>query len=478
MRARQFLVAAAVVGLVVGAVPGALPGGVALSGDGSGGTTPTGTDAQRASAPAGQQLATVIEVTDDEVRGEVEATVFEADFESATESERATLLADRAATLRGRADRLTATQANVTASYRAGELSTVEYARELAVLNARSTVLLTAFERLGERAEDLPERELRGVGYDRAANEAATEQLDRLTGAGATALLQQYTGERAGEFSLDVDDGLSIEVENEDGERSREFERERPGDGTLVVNRSDALASARDALTADRDGEWLLTAAAADNDDGVYAFEFAFRGAGYTGEAEVSVDGETGQVFTLEAELEPREDGDGDLLIAVVEGTPAPGATVTLQVGAAGDPLADATVRVGDAVAGTTDANGELTVTLPTDDEVEITVEDGDREGELEFEFDDGEETEKDDDDGEETEEDDDDGEETEEDDDDGEEGEEDDRDGEEGEKDDNEDDGDDSDGDREGEEKEDDSGEQEGEEDDDYQEDSEDDTG
>ncbi|MEF8900003.1 MAG: hypothetical protein V5A25_02080 [Halovenus sp.] len=393
MRARQFLVAAVVVVLVVGIVPGALPGGVAFSSDGPADATPAGTDTQQASAPVGQQLATVIEVTDDEVKGEIEAIAFETDFESATESERATLLADRAATLRERTDRLTATQANATTSYRAGELSTVEYARELALLNARSTALLTAFERLDERAEDVPERELQAAGYDRAANEAAAEQLTRLTGAGATALLKQYTGERAGEFSVDVDDGLSIEVENDDGERSREFEREQPGDGALVVDRSDALASARNALTADRDGEWLLTAAETDSDDGVYAFEFAFRGAGYTGEAEVGVDGETGQVFTLEEELEPREDdGDDDLLIAVVEGTPAPGATVTLQVGAAGEPLADATVEIGDTAAGTTDANGELTVTLPTDDEVEITVEHGDREGELEFEFDDEEE--------------------------------------------------------------------------------------
>ena len=105
-----------------------------------------------------------------------------------------------------------------------------------------------------------------------------------------------------------------------------------------------------------------------------------------------------GKVFTEEAEEEEEadeedvdeEDTDEELSAEIVSGDPAPGATVTLEVSGSDGTVADAAVHVNGDDAGTTDADGQITVTLPEDDEVEIDVRDSDREGELEIEFEDG----------------------------------------------------------------------------------------
>lgn len=79
-----------------------------------------------------------------------------------------------------------------------------------------------------------------------------------------------------------------------------------------------------------------------------------------------------------------------ELSIAVVEGTPGPGATITVEVTADGDPVAGAEVEVAGETAGTTDADGRLTVTLPETEEnaVEIRADSGDLSGERTITFD------------------------------------------------------------------------------------------
>lgn len=64
-----------------------------------------------------------------------------------------------------------------------------------------------------------------------------------------------------------------------------------------------------------------------------------------------------------------------ELSIAVVEGAPESGATITTEVTAGGDPVAGAEVEVDGEIAGTTDADGRLTVTLPETEEEEIKIE-------------------------------------------------------------------------------------------------------
>ncbi|QAU13062.1 hypothetical protein EKH57_10205 [Halorubrum sp. BOL3-1] len=422
MRGTQILTVLVALGLVVGAVPGGALASASTGGDatdiGTDGAAPTGIDASTVSAQTdgnttngnasgsddgnatdgasratvGQQLATIIAVTDDEVSGDVDASSFDAALEDANESERAAILAERSAALRERADGVVADQREARVAYEDAEIDRGEFAQRLAVLSGQARTVDRGFERVADGADDVSGIELRAAGYNQSANADARERLTRVTGTGASALLAQYTGESAGEFSLEVDGGVSIEVESDDGERSREIEREQPGDGTFEVNQSEALTAATEQLSTDADGEWTLRSTDRDEDDGYYEFEFTFFGPETTGEADVSVDGQTGEVFEFEEETEPRERDDGDdaadetpLSISIANGTAEPNATVTLRVTAAAEPVEGATVELGDRAAGTTDADGRIEVTLPDDDEVDIEVADGEREGELEL---------------------------------------------------------------------------------------------
>ena len=406
MQGTRLLAVLVAFGLIASAVPGgALAGTVAPGGQtapessdatngGVGEATLTaqtdGTDASEGDkntsrAPVGRQLATVIAVTDDEVDSDVEGSSLDTALEDANESERAEIVANRAATLRDRADEVVTDQRAARAAYEDGNVTREEFARRLATLAGQARTIDRGFGRLDDRTTDISALELRVAGYDRGTNEEARERLDRVMGSGTSALLAQYTGRQSGAFSLEVDGGISIEVESDGGERSRELEREQPGDGSFEVTQSEALAAATESLSTGLDGEWTLRSVDRDEDDGYYGFGFGFFGPGATGEAEVNVDGQTGEIFEFEEEIEPRDDGDAEtpLSVSIANGTAAPDATVTLRVTAAGDPVEGATVELDDQDVGETDSDGRITVTLPDDDEVDIEVEAGEREGDL-----------------------------------------------------------------------------------------------
>jgi hypothetical protein len=83
------------------------------------------------------------------------------------------------------------------------------------------------------------------------------------------------------------------------------------------------------------------------------------------------------------------EDDDDDRSIdASFVGNVSAGENVTVRVTENGSALANATVSVGDGPTGTTDADGEYVVSVPSDaEELEVEVEDDDAEAELEAEF-------------------------------------------------------------------------------------------
>ena len=412
----------------------------------------TGSEQLRAST--GQQLSTVLTITDDEVTTAIEESSAEAAFASAAESERADLLASRASTLRDRSDELVNERQTATAAYEAGNLSASEYAQRVAVLSGQASTVSVVFSELDQRAESVPTAELQATSYNTDANAAAQSQLQSLTGSSSQALLKQYTGLTTGEFNVDRTDGVAIEVEGDDGEQSRELERDQPGDGSFVISQREAVAAAEEMLSANRGSGWTLQSVERDS-DGYFELEFGFNSPTHTGDAEVSVDGQTGDIFEFEEELEPRdseeedegeeddneeEDDEGDdneeedeseddkqddesgdnkndneeegksneLSVGVVAGEPTPNATVTIEVTQNGGSVADAAVTMNDERVGQTDENGQLTITLPNSEEVEIDVKAGDSEGELEFEFetDDDEADDQDEDDGDDDEED------------------------------------------------------------------------
>lgn len=377
----------------------------------------------KVNATVGPQLSTVIDVSSDEVQTDFENAAFEFSIESASDEDRAEVIAERAEDLRDRAESIREDYEAATEAYEESEITKSAYARRLAVLNARATNLHNSYEQLRKRTEAVPASELRDAGVTESALNRSIENLSSVTGTGARALFKQFTGESEGEIELETAGGLSIEVESEDGERSREFERPRDDNSALTVSRATALETARGALSA-TDGNWVLTDSETAEDDGAYEYTFALRdAANLTGEAEVSVDGSSGDIFALEESIEPRDDdesedadeaetpeeaeeieapeetetpegdsaddSDRELTMTITEGTPAPNERITVQVLADGDPAENVTLLMNDRAVGTTDTDGRIAVTLPSTDDVELTAQTDDASDELEFEFDD-----------------------------------------------------------------------------------------
>lgn len=362
-------------------------------------TAQADTDTQ-VNVTAGAQLSTVLAATESEVDAEFEATAFEVEYESADEEARAEAIADRAESLRERAVEIREDYREATEAYREGEITRDQYAQRLATLNARAGTVVDGYDRLQQRAANVSALELRAAGYNETAAREAARSLDDVSGTGASALLERFTGQSEGEVEIETENGFSVSVTSEDGEQSREFERAGDDDTSLDVNQSAALATARAALTG-TNGSWVLQSAGIDRDDGVYEFQFRLDANGSSGEAEVAVDGSSGEIISLEEEIEradgedeEREEADEDeereLALVVADGAVDANETITVRALADGEPVENVTVSLNGEPVGETNADGELDVTLPASGEVELTA------GEGELEFDLGEEDEED----------------------------------------------------------------------------------
>ena len=354
----------------------------------------TGQD--RGNASVGGQLSTVVTATNGEIQSEFEDAAFEVEYESADENNRVTSVAERTATLSDRAATIRSEYEAATEAYQNDEITRERYAQRIAVLNGEASNVEASLDRVEERAAELDEVDLAAEGTTQSQFDDARTDVRAVTGSGATALFQQFTGEQNGEFEIDVENGLEIEVENDDGERTREFERPRTGNGSIQVSQSEALDTARDLLS-ETNGTWRLVDTEIDTDDGVYEFEFELRG-GESGEAEIAIDASNGEAFEFEEEIEAADEDDeadeadeddeeSELSLLVADGTPAIGEEITLLVLVDGEPAADIAVEGEDGIVGTTDADGTLVVTVYEDAEFE--VEHGDAEAELEFDLED-----------------------------------------------------------------------------------------
>lgn len=391
----------------------------ALSNHTTNGTNPNTT----VSVGVGQQLSSIISTTSDDTQTGFENFAFEVSVEDGNESARAEAIADRAEELRDRAAAIRTDYRTATEAFAAGNLSRSQYAQRLATLNARAENVLSSLASLQARAGNVSTLELRAAGVNRSRLQAAAADLNNVTGTGPSALLQRFIGTTTGEIELETTNGLSIEVEGEAGERSRELRRPRDTDPNITVSGASALTTARSALSA-QPGQWRLLKASVHPDEGYYQFEFGFHTANETGEAEVRVDGSSGDVFRIEEEIEPVEDEEterdelenetdddevenetdleenesdddpdeaadteiDDVAVVLASGTPEPGANVTVQVLVDGAARANVTVRLNGQPVGTTAADGQVSLTLP-DSKAKITASAGGEDGELEFEF-------------------------------------------------------------------------------------------
>jgi len=373
----------------------------------------TTTDSSTVNVTAGRQLSTVISATSDDVQSEVDATDFELEYENGSDEARAEAIAERSDRLRDRADAIRDDYEDATESYEAGELTKSEYAQRIATLNARAENVVAGYEQLSNRSANVSKLELRAAGLNETALQQSVDDLDSVRGSGAEALLQRFTGTSSGEVEIETDGGLSVEVSGEDGEFAREITRDRDGSTNLTVSQSAALETARGALSSPTNASWTLQKASVHEDSGYYKFEFGFETADRTGEAEVRVDGSSGEVFRIEEEVEPTDDEaeerddeteerddeteerddeteerddeaeERELALLVAGGTVAANETITVEALRDGEPAADVAVTMNGEPVGTTGADGTVSVTLPSSGDVELTA----GEGELEFEL-------------------------------------------------------------------------------------------
>jgi len=277
-------------------------------------------NASTVNVTVGQQLSTVLDVSSGDVQTGFENTAFEVSVENATDEERAEAIVNRATELRDRAESIHADYREATGAYDDGEITKSEYARRLATLNARASNVLDGYERLQHRAANVSALELRVAGLDRTALNTSVANLSSVTGAGAAALLDRFTGESRGDIRIETGNGLVIEVERGEGRQSRQIERPQDGDDDFSVSQSSALDTARAALSDPDAGNWGLVESTVMEDAGSFAFVFTLRNAtDVRGNAVLLVDGSSGEIVTLEEVIETprgieddREDDDRD----------------------------------------------------------------------------------------------------------------------------------------------------------------------
>jgi hypothetical protein len=101
----------------------------------------------------------------------------------------------------------------------------------------------------------------------------------------------------------ETEDEQENEVEENETEENEAEEQEADGTDTstaLTVSESDARNIARQSLS---DNNWMLEESSVEEDEGYYRFRYIIQGT--DSEAEVRIDGSSGEVFRREEELEP-----------------------------------------------------------------------------------------------------------------------------------------------------------------------------
>jgi hypothetical protein len=99
------------------------------------------------------------------------------------------------------------------------------------------------------------------------------------------------------------------EVEHEeDDEYEREERFTRDNDSSITVTMNEAHETADGVLSEPDNANWTLVEASVHEEDGYLEFEYVLEADNRTGEAEVRVDGSSGDVFRIEEEIEPMDD--------------------------------------------------------------------------------------------------------------------------------------------------------------------------
>ncbi|MFT4922766.1 MAG: hypothetical protein ACI8XM_001985 [Haloarculaceae archaeon] len=134
--------------------------------------------------------------------------------------------------------------------------------------------------------------------------------------------LENETEAPENETEVEHENETEVEHENEtevEHENETEVEHEEDhidgvdDDTSFSVSQKDARTTADEAVPAPETGSWSLTEISVHEADGYYEYEYALVNASSPGEAEVRVDGSTGDVFRFEQEIESDEEPEEDI---------------------------------------------------------------------------------------------------------------------------------------------------------------------
>ena len=256
----------------------------------------------------GARLSTVIAATEIDVQAAVDRSTFARQAASANGTDIARSVQERATALSEQRAQLRSELTGLQTAVAAGNITQATFVREVALVHAETMALAQAYQQLNQSVERVPIQAQQANGIEQATIVAEAVSGANLNSRARAAVFNQLTGEDDGEIRIRTTDGVEIEVENDDGEISREWERPDDGDRSFTLDADAAADRASTVLPLLDQGEWVSEGPTERTEDGAY--ELAYRltgGANGDAEVEVTIDGSSGEVIEYESEIESRD---------------------------------------------------------------------------------------------------------------------------------------------------------------------------
>ena len=262
----------------------------------------------------GARLSTVIAATNIDVQAAVDRSTFARQSASTNDTDIARSVQNRATALSEQRNQLQSELTSLQTAVTAGNITQATFVREVALVHAETMALTQAYQQLNQSVERVPAQARQANGIEQATITAEAVSGAELNSRARAAVFDQLTGEDDGEIRVRTTDGVEIEVEHDDGEISREWERPDDGDRSFTLDAVAAADRASTVLPQLDQGEWVTEGPTERTDDGAYELTYRLTG-GATNDAEVeiTIDGSSGEVIEYESEIESRDaDPDGD----------------------------------------------------------------------------------------------------------------------------------------------------------------------
>ena len=299
----------------------------------------------------GAKLSTVIGAAEVDVQSAVDQSEFDLEVSSADSEDASQEFRNRSVTLVNRRAEIQSDLRALRDQVSRGNISESSYAREVALIHARSVALEQAYQHFeqtyastiqvseigaGDQNQSVsgPNGNLSGVQNESgseaaggvvgptnaslAAEAAAAAQLNSRTRA---AVFDQLTGVVAGEIRLRFGDGVEIEIERGDGVVSRSWERPGDGDQSFLIGPETASEQASTVLPSLSQRQWVANGSPEELGDGTYELEYYLLGNPGT-DLQVTVDGSSGAIVEYMYETGANEESASDIQNESVQDLP------------------------------------------------------------------------------------------------------------------------------------------------------------